>query len=124
MAPESIDHLKIMQEDLYFQYTVAFVSRCWPLLSAFDDLIYWWHSAGLDNYWEWRVVADNMNVQKQKQVEATMYSNMEDIGPVKLGMSNFVGILLIWVLGILLSLAVLFYEILKDYMERKNFITL
>ncbi|TMW45249.1 hypothetical protein DOY81_009670, partial [Sarcophaga bullata] len=65
LTPKSIEHLKIMQEDLYFQYTVAFVKRCWPLLDRFDQLIYWWHSAGLDKYWEWRVVAMNLNVQKQ-----------------------------------------------------------
>ncbi|XP_061393557.1 ionotropic receptor 21a-like, partial [Musca vetustissima] len=120
LTTESINHLKIMQEDLYFQYTVAFTARCWPMLSAFDNLIYWWHSAGLDNYWEWRAVADNMNVQKQKQVEATLYSNIEDMGPVKLGMANFVGILLLWMLGITISFLVFLYEVLRDYVERKK----
>ncbi|XP_059226328.1 ionotropic receptor 21a [Stomoxys calcitrans] len=115
LTPDSINSLKIMQEDLYYQYSVAFVTRCWPLLSQFDDLLYWWHSAGLDKFWEWRVVADNMNVQKQKQVEATMYSYMEDIGPVKLGMSNFVGILLIWLLGVLISCVVFVYEVIRGY---------
>lgn len=109
-----------MQEDLYFQYTVAFTSRCWPMLSAFDNLLYWWHSAGLDSYWEWRAVADNMNVQKQKQVEATLYSNIEDMGPVKLGMANFVGILLLWMLGVTISFLVFVYEVLRDYVERKK----
>lgn len=109
-----------MQEDLYFQYTVAFVKRCWPLLDRFDQLIYWWHSAGLDKYWEWRVVAMNLNVQKQKQVESTMYSNLDDIGPVKLGMSNFVGMLLLWVLGILLATVVFFYEILEHHFKTRN----
>ncbi|XP_005180963.1 ionotropic receptor 21a [Musca domestica] len=120
LTTESINHLKIMQEDLYFQYTVAFTSRCWPMLSAFDNLLYWWHSAGLDSYWEWRAVADNMNVQKQKQVEATVYSNIEDMGPVKLGMANFVGILLLWMLGVTISFLVFLYEVLRDYVERKN----
>ncbi|XP_075168532.1 ionotropic receptor 41a [Haematobia irritans] len=118
LTPESIHKLKIMQEDLYYQYSVAFVTRCWALLGKFDDLIYWWHSAGLDKFWEWRVVANNMNVQKQKQVEATMYSNMEDIGPVKLGMSNFAGMLLIWLLGISISCFVFIYELLRGCGEK------
>lgn len=109
-----------MQEDLYFQYTVAFVERLWPMLGQFDELLYWWHSAGLDKYWEWRIVADNLNVHKQKQVEATMYSNNEDIGPVKLGMSNFAGILLIWVLGVSMAFMAFLYEILKNYFEKRQ----
>uniref|UniRef100_A0A1I8P224 Ionotropic glutamate receptor C-terminal domain-containing protein n=1 Tax=Stomoxys calcitrans TaxID=35570 RepID=A0A1I8P224_STOCA len=113
LTSDSIDSMKIMQEDLYNQYSVAFVSRCWPLLSQFDDLLYWWHSAGLDKYWEWRVVADNMNMQKQKQLEASIYSYREDIGPVKLAMSNFVGILMIWLIGILISLGAFVYELLR-----------
>ncbi|KNC26738.1 hypothetical protein FF38_11380 [Lucilia cuprina] len=117
LSSQTIEHLKIMKEDLYFQYTVAFVKRNWPLLDRFDHLIYWWHSAGLDKYWEWRIVAINLNVQKQKQVEASMYSNMEDNGAVKLGMSNFVGILLIWVLGISISLVVFLYEVLEHYVK-------
>nr|AID61276.1 ionotropic receptor [Calliphora stygia] len=120
LSSQTIEHLKIMKEDLYFQYTVAFVKRCWPLLDRFDHLIYWWHSAGLDKYWEWRIVAVNLNVQKQKQVEATMYSTMEDNGPVKLGMSNFAGILLIWVLGISVAMMAFVYEITEQYFKCKK----
>lgn len=121
MSSESIEHLKIMKEDLYFQYTVAFVRRCWPLLDRFDQLIYSWHSAGLDKYWEWRVVAMNLNEQKQKQVEATMYSNNEDDnGPEKLGMSNFAGILLIWFIGISMALVVFLYEVTEHYFRCKK----
>ncbi|KAM7344265.1 ionotropic receptor 41a [Cochliomyia hominivorax] len=120
LSSESIDHLKIMKEDLYFQYTVAFVRRCWPLLDRFDQMVYWWHSAGLDKYWEWRVVAVNLNVQKQKQVEATMYSNAEEMGPEKLGMANFAGILLIWVLGISLALVVFLYEVISYYIKSRK----
>uniref|UniRef100_A0A1A9WGK9 Ionotropic glutamate receptor C-terminal domain-containing protein n=1 Tax=Glossina brevipalpis TaxID=37001 RepID=A0A1A9WGK9_9MUSC len=100
LSSKSIENLKIMKEDLYFQYTVAFTKRLWPMLDRFDQLIYNWHSAGLDTYWELRIVANTMDLKKQKQVEATIYSNMDDMGPIKLGMSNFAGILLIWILGI------------------------
>ncbi|XP_068147451.1 glutamate [NMDA] receptor subunit 1 [Drosophila tropicalis] len=100
LTAQTINKMVIMQDDLYYQYTVAFVPRLWPLLEEFNALIYRWHSSGFDKYWEYRIVADNLNVQIQQQVESTMLSSsQEDIGPVTLGMSNFAGIILVWVLG-------------------------
>lgn len=104
-----------MQEDLYYQYTVAFVPRLWPLLERFNALVYRWHSSGFDKYWEDRVVADNLNVKIQQQVESTVLSSGQediDIEPVMLGMSNFAGILLVWVLGIGLALMAFSVEML------------
>ncbi|XP_060658240.1 uncharacterized protein LOC132792781 [Drosophila nasuta] len=116
LTGEAIDQLVIMREDLYYQYTVAFVPRLWPLLERFNDLIYRWHSGGFDKYWEYRVVADNLNVQLQQQVESTMpgVEGQDDINiePVTLGMSNFAGILLVWVLGITVALIVFLTELL------------
>lgn len=99
LVPQAIDQLVIMQDDLYYQYTVAFVPRLWPLLERFNSLVYNWHSSGFDKYWEFRVVADNLNLKIQQQVESTMSGRQEDIGPVTLGMSNFAGIILVWLLG-------------------------
>lgn len=107
----------IMQEDLYYQYTVAFVPRLWPLLGRFNDLVYRWHSSGFDKYWEYRVVAANLNVKLQQQVESTMPGVGEgqddiNIEPVTLGMSNFAGILVVWVLGITVALTAFLAELL------------
>lgn len=107
----------IMQEDLYYQYTVAFVPRLWPLLERFNELVYRWHSSGFDKYWEYRVVADNLNLKIQQLVESTMLGGGQDdidTEPVMLGMSNFVGILLVWVLGISMALITFFFEMLTD----------
>ncbi|XP_030242073.1 uncharacterized protein LOC108654801 [Drosophila navojoa] len=115
LTEQSIEHMVIMQEDLYYQYTVAFVPRLWPLLERFNALVYRWHSSGFDKYWEDRVVADNLNVKIQQQVESTVLSSGQediDIEPVMLGMSNFAGILLVWVLGISLALMAFSVEML------------
>ncbi|EDW01430.1 uncharacterized protein LOC6559759 [Drosophila grimshawi] len=120
---QAIKRMVIMQEDLYYQYTVAFVPRCWPLLERFNDLIYRWHSSGFDKYWEYRVVADNLNVQIQQHVESTMSGAAQDdvnIEPVTLGMSNFVGILLVWVLGVTVALIVFVAELLAAKFDWQN----
>ncbi|XP_002138113.2 uncharacterized protein Ir41a [Drosophila pseudoobscura] len=118
LLPEAIDQMVIMQEDLYYQYTVAFVPRLWPLLEQFNTLIYSWHSSGFDKYWEYRVVADNLNVQKQQQVESTMTRSQEDIGPVRLGMSNFAGIILVWVLGSTVATLIFVAELFVDNFKK------
>ncbi|XP_052854699.1 uncharacterized protein LOC128263665 isoform X2 [Drosophila gunungcola] len=106
LVPQAIDQLVIMQDDIYFQYTVAFVPRLWPLLEQFNTLIYNWHSSGLDKYWEYRIIADNLNLKTQQQVEETMSGRKEDIGPVMLGMSNFAGFLILWILGSAVAISV------------------
>ncbi|XP_043064147.1 uncharacterized protein LOC108089075 [Drosophila ficusphila] len=112
LVPQAIDQLVIMQEDLYFQYTVAFVPRLWPLLENFNTLIYNWHSSGFDKYWEYRVVADNLNLKIQQQVDETKSGAKENIGPVMLGMSNFAGFILVWLLGSALATFVFLVELL------------
>ncbi|XP_032311524.2 uncharacterized protein LOC6493890 isoform X1 [Drosophila ananassae] len=113
LVPKAIDQLVIMQDDLYYQYTVAFVPRLWPLLDAFNMHIYNWHSSGLDKYWEHRVVATNLNMQIQQKVESTMTRSQDDIGPVTLGMSNFAGIMLVWVLGSVMAAVVFAAEVIS-----------
>uniref|UniRef100_W8BK21 Ionotropic glutamate receptor n=1 Tax=Ceratitis capitata TaxID=7213 RepID=W8BK21_CERCA len=110
--------MKIMIEDIYFQYTVAFTARMWPMLDNFNEMVVMWHSSGLDKFWEWRSVADYLDGNIQKQLMASQYSNLDDIGPVKLGMSNFVGMLLLWLLGIVFAFLAFLGELLLDRMKR------
>ncbi|KAH8236873.1 hypothetical protein KR032_007571, partial [Drosophila birchii] len=120
LVPQAIDQLIIMRDDLYYQYTVAFVPRLWPLLNKFNSLIYNWHSSGFDKYWEYRVVADNLNLKIQQQVESTMSRSQEDIGPVTLGMSNFAGIILVWLLGSILGTLTFIIELILSNVSHLN----
>ncbi|XP_039956501.1 uncharacterized protein LOC120772140 isoform X2 [Bactrocera tryoni] len=113
-----LNKMKIMVEDIYFQYTVAFTARMWPLLESFNEMVVMWHSSGLDKIWEWRIVADNLDGAIQKELMASQYTNLDDIGPVKLGMSNFVGMLLLWLLGITCAFLAFLAELLLDHMKR------
>ncbi|XP_030560059.1 uncharacterized protein LOC115762095 [Drosophila novamexicana] len=126
LTRQAIEHMVIMQEDLYYEYTVAFVPRLWPLLERFNELVYRWHSSGFDKYWEYRVVADNLNVQIQQQVEGTMSGGgQEDINiePVTLAMSNFAGILLVWVLGVTVALMAFVAELMAAKVKKQRIMT-
>uniref|UniRef100_A0A6P4DW15 Uncharacterized protein LOC108037698 n=1 Tax=Drosophila rhopaloa TaxID=1041015 RepID=A0A6P4DW15_DRORH len=88
------------------------IDQLWPLLQQFNTLIYSWHSSGFDKYWEYRVIADNLNLKIQQQVEETMSKSKEDIGPVMLGMSNFAGFILVWILGCVMAMFAFLVELL------------
>lgn len=119
ITPESINRLKLALDDIYFGYTVAMVSRLWAHLPIYNDLILAWHSSGFDKIWEWRITADFLNVNEQNQVIASRNFNF-DTGPVKLGMSNFGGMILLWLLGMAVSVLVFGGELLVYKMIQKK----
>ncbi|KAH8268768.1 hypothetical protein KR018_003833, partial [Drosophila ironensis] len=110
ISNEALERLKLMVDDIYFSYTVAFVPRLWAHLSAYNDFILAWHSSGLDKFWEWKIAADYMSAHRQNRIVASQKPSM-DIGPVKLGLDNFIGLILLWCFGIICSLLTFAAEI-------------
>ncbi|KAH8322625.1 hypothetical protein KR059_001522, partial [Drosophila kikkawai] len=103
IANDALERLKLMVDDIYFAFTVAFVPRLWPHLNAYNDFILAWHSSGLDKFWEWKIAADYMNAHRQNRIVASQKPIL-DIGPVKLGIDNFIGLILLWCFGMICSL--------------------
>lgn len=103
IADDALERLKLMVDDMYFSFTAAYVPRLWYHLSAYNDFILAWHSSGLDKFWEWKIAADYMNAHRQNRMLASQKANL-DIGPVKLGIDNFIGLILLWCFGMICSL--------------------
>ncbi|XP_061400434.1 uncharacterized protein LOC133336153 [Musca vetustissima] len=103
ITPESLDRLKLMVDDMFYVFTVAMVPRMWAHLPKYNDLILAWHSSGFSKYWEWKILADYMNANEQNQVQASMFTQL-DVGPVKLDMNNFAGLIVPWIIGIIISI--------------------
>lgn len=118
ITPEALARLKLMVDDIYHQMTVAMVPRMWPHLPKYNDLILTWHSSGLAQYWEWKITADYTNANEQNQVEASRYINY-DVGPVKLGMENFAGLILVWFVGMAASIVAFVGELLMYWLNNK-----
>ncbi|XP_017121961.1 uncharacterized protein LOC108142544 [Drosophila elegans] len=114
LANDALDHLKLMVDDIYFAFTVAFVPRLWPHLSAYNDFILAWHSSGLDKFWEWKIAADYMNARRQNRIVASQKLNL-DIGPVKLGIDNIIGLILLWCFGMICSLLTFLVELWRGH---------
>ncbi|KAH8357605.1 hypothetical protein KR200_004404, partial [Drosophila serrata] len=103
IANDGLERLKLMVDDIYFAFTAAFVPRLWPHLNAYNDFILAWHSSGIDKFWEWKIAGDYMNGHRQNLIVASQKPNL-DIGPVKLGIHNFIGLILLWCFGMICSL--------------------
>jgi len=84
----------------------------WPSLNAYNDFILAWHSSGFDKFWEWKIAADYMNAHRQNRIVASQRPNL-DIGPVQLGIDNFIGLILLWCFGMICSLLTFAIELWK-----------
>ncbi|XP_034106527.1 uncharacterized protein LOC117569468 [Drosophila albomicans] len=107
---DSLSRLKLMVDDIYFIYTVAYVPRLWAHLDAHSQFTLAWHSSGFDKYWEWKIAADYMSANRQNRMAASQIPKL-DIGPVELGIDNFIGLILLWCFGMTCSLLAFVAEI-------------
>ncbi|XP_067613811.1 glutamate [NMDA] receptor subunit 1 [Eurosta solidaginis] len=116
---ESLKRLKLMVDDIYYQYCFVYVPRLWGMLAKLNEVILNVHSTGLDIFWEWEVAAHYMDGQQQEEVQASMYMNF-DVGPVQLDMNNFVGLILPLVVGLIFSVLAFIGELIYyKYYQKK-----
>ncbi|XP_039963337.1 uncharacterized protein LOC120776613 [Bactrocera tryoni] len=119
LTDESFKRLKLMIDDIYYQYCFAFVPRLWALLPKLNDVIMRVHSTGLDIFWEWEVAATYMDGQQQEEIQASMYMDF-DVGPVKLDMGNFIGLVLPLIIGVVFSIFAFIGELVYyKYTQKK-----
>lgn len=104
-----------MVDDIYYQWAVTFTARLWPYLNKFNDFAYAWHSSGFDKFWEWKIAADYLDFNMQKRLQVSALTNLDNIGPVKLGMSNFAGLIVVWLAGITISVLGFAFEFIYFY---------
>lgn len=119
ITKEALKRLKLMIDEIFSQYTVAMVPRLWPHLKKYNELILMWHSSGLSKYWEWKMTAKYLNINEQLQLDLSK-QNTYDIGPKKLNLKNFAGLLTLWIVGMFLSLLVFVGELLCFKWRKRN----
>lgn len=67
--------------------------------------------SGLPKIWEWEMGVKYMDDAIQKNLESSMHlENLSGDEPVPLGMSNFIGMMLIWLLGTGISIVAFLIE--------------
>ncbi|EDV97520.1 GH14655 [Drosophila grimshawi] len=100
---DALHRLKLMVDDIYYSYSAAYVPRLWPYLKVHNDFILMWHSSGLDKYWEWKISGEYMSPHRHNRIASSQRPNLY-IGPVPLGIDNFIGLIMLWCFGMGCSL--------------------
>nr|XP_029735263.1 uncharacterized protein LOC115270163 [Aedes albopictus] len=124
---QNIKHYRIMSEQLYYEYEVAYATKTWPLLDRIDQLSMWARDACLFQYLEQVMVARYMNYWVQVAIEHSR-ERPHVVKLKKMAVEEISGALM--VLGVGLSgatLAFLFenvaycsFRIFKQFMTRKK----
>lgn len=99
-------------EELYFEHCVAYVSKSWVHLKNFNKVVSMIQESGLPKIWEWQMGVKHKDANVQRTLESSMH--LASIGgdePVPLGMSNFSGMIVLWLLGIGLSILAFLSEL-------------
>lgn len=102
----------VATEEIYFELCVAFVSKSWVHTKNFNKFISMVQESGLPKIWEWEMGIKYMDDAVQKTLEFSRH--LESIGgdePVPLGMSNFSGMIIVWVFGAVFSVFVFLFEL-------------
>ncbi|KXJ71045.1 hypothetical protein RP20_CCG021623 [Aedes albopictus] len=68
-STQNIKHYRIMSEQLYFEYEIAYATKTWPLLDRIDQLSMWARDACLFQYLEQIMVDRYMNYWVQVAIE-------------------------------------------------------
>lgn len=104
----------LSMEELYFELCVAFVSKSWVHTKNFNKMISMVQESGLPKIWEWQMGIKYMDDAAQKSIESSLH--LKTLGgdePVPLGMTNFSGMMVVWLLGVGLSIIVFLCELLS-----------
>ncbi|KAL5273556.1 hypothetical protein ACFFRR_000351 [Megaselia abdita] len=111
ITPDSAKLYTVSLEEIYFELCVAFVSKSWVHTKNFNKFISMVQESGLPKIWEWEMGVKYMDDTVQNTLKFSMHlKNMRKDEPVPLGMCNFSGIILIWILGAALSFLVFMSE--------------
>lgn len=102
----------ISLEEAYFQYCVSFVSKAWVHMKNFNKVIAMIQESGLPRIWEYEMGFRYMDDDIQSTLRfARKLNSAGGDEPVPFGMSNCSGMIVIWLIGVIISVFVFFAEI-------------
>lgn len=121
ITEESVQYLQLMPNDIYYEYCFAMSYKNWPMQLKLDNLILVIAQSGIQKYWELTIVMKHSNNKVQLMVATSHMKNAERNAPVIIGLSNFFGVFIVWVLGLTTSFIILIIEIFwKSYYKNNT----
>nr|XP_053602899.1 uncharacterized protein LOC128670906 [Plodia interpunctella] len=110
ITQEALIDLTVMQEDFYYEQSVVMLRKSSPYTEKISQFLGRLHASGLILAWETQVVLKHMNFEVQLEVRySRARKEVEAFEP--LNFRHVVGVFFIYALGVLISVALFFMEI-------------
>ncbi|XP_039275904.1 glutamate receptor ionotropic, delta-2-like [Nilaparvata lugens] len=121
ITEESMNHLQLMKEDIYYEYCVYALPKGSPYKEPLDKLILDIQSAGLVLHWEGEVVRNYLPVKVQYGVAQSSASPTES-EPIVLQLKHIHGALTILAIGLTSSTLIFITEVFwnKDLQKHRE----
>lgn len=103
IKPKSLEVLRLMKEDIYFENCVAVCKRNWYLLTKFDDLVLRLAQSGIQKYWLMKLVYQQLDPVVQRGFTTNGVNHHDNQGPRPLSVFHVAGIFYVWLFGMAIA---------------------
>lgn len=114
---DTMDELRVMKEDIYFEYAVMAVQNGWYLKGQLDDLVLVIQQSGIQKYWLMVTTYKQLNPSVQKGIELSNVAHGGG-GSKPLAITRLAGIFYMLGFGLAVALAAFIAELI--YAKRCN----
>ncbi|XP_075977669.1 glutamate receptor ionotropic, delta-1-like [Anticarsia gemmatalis] len=113
LTKDAVLDMMLMLEDFYYEQCVVMMRKSSPYTEKVNTLVGRLHQSGLMLAWETQVALKHLDYKVQQEVRLSRYKNEGGVTR-RLGMTDVVGIFIMYVSGVVLAFAVFFGEIFAN----------
>lgn len=109
---DTINAMRVMREDIYFEYVVLGINSGWYLKEGLDDLILVIQQSGIQKYWLMVTTYKQLDPSVQKGIGlSNVHRGGDSSGAKPMGITRVLGIFLMLIVGLAIALVVFIIEV-------------
>lgn len=109
---DTMDAMRVMKEDIYFEYAVMATQNGWYLKGQLDDLVLVIQQSGIQKYWLMVTTYKQLNPSVQKGIEFSNARHGGGGGSKPLAITRVAGIFYMFGFGLAIALVALIAELI------------
>lgn len=108
---DSLEFQDVMREDLYFEYTMLYAQRGWPLMEQFNAMVMAITEHGLLHHWESEIVRNHLDLDVGNRLRQLATGMAPSAAPEVLRVAHIYGPLIMLAMGIVAATVAFAFEI-------------
>lgn len=117
---DAMDYLRLMRDDLYYDYTTAFAYKTWPFLKTLNPLLSQIYQSGIPIFWELKMSLKYLDNNLQLRVLNSRTTQDDDAGPEPLNTAQLLGAFGLLMVGNSIAFVILLGEIIIERHLKKS----